>query len=122
MYYRGAKVAILVFSVINEESKSEVTFLANSMREETSSLPKFIIIGNKIDLSDKRVVTYENGKELAEQLECEYYEVSAKNGDGIEELLDKIGSLAYSCVTSNSNVPDNQPILQDPSSVKGACC
>ncbi|KAF8253268.1 ras-domain-containing protein [Wilcoxina mikolae CBS 423.85] len=42
-----------------------------------------ILVGNKIDLGDQRVVTTEEGQELARELGCEFYEVSAKMNDNV---------------------------------------
>ena len=41
------------------------------------------LIGNKSDLIDKRQVTYQEGKNKAEELGLLFNEVSAKNGDNI---------------------------------------
>ena len=49
------------------------------------------IIGNNIDLqSDERVVTEEEGRELAERLGCLYAECSVKKGVGCQELVNAI--------------------------------
>ena len=54
----------------------------------------FILIGNKCDLADKRVVSEEEGLEAAEKYKTTYFETSAKEGinveKAIEELLNKI--------------------------------
>lgn len=37
-----------------------------------------ILVGNKCDMEDERVISFERGKQLAEQLGIEFFETSAK--------------------------------------------
>ena len=46
-----------------------------------------VLIGNKIDLIDKRQVTKEEAKELAKQFNVKYYETSCKQGINLYEIL-----------------------------------
>lgn len=46
-----------------------------------------ILIGNKSDWSDKRAVTEEQGRELANELDVKFMETSAKANDGVEEAF-----------------------------------
>ena len=46
-----------------------------------------ILIGNKSDWTDKRAVTEEQGRELAEELGIKFMETSAKVNEGVEEAF-----------------------------------
>ncbi len=46
-----------------------------------------ILIGNKSDWTDKRAVTEEQGRELANELGIKFMETSAKINDGVEEAF-----------------------------------
>jgi len=46
-----------------------------------------ILVGNKSDLQDKRQVSYERGKELAEHYNIPFFETSAKSSENIEILF-----------------------------------
>jgi len=37
-----------------------------------------ILVGNKCDMEDERIISYERGKQLADQLGVEFFETSAK--------------------------------------------
>ena len=52
-------------------------------------IPCFII-GNKIDLINKRVISYREAENFAKKLSQEYYETSAKTGRNIFEVFHKI--------------------------------
>jgi Ras-related protein Rab-8A len=46
-----------------------------------------ILIGNKSDWSDKRVITEDAGRQLAEELGIKFMETSAKVNDNVEEAF-----------------------------------
>jgi len=45
------------------------------------------LIGNKIDLEEKREVSYEEGKNFAEENNLLFFETSAKDGNNIQEIF-----------------------------------
>jgi Fe2+ transport system protein B len=47
-------------------------------------------VGTSLDLPDQREVTKEEAEALAEELKVFYAEVSAKTGEGITELRQKV--------------------------------
>jgi len=84
-YYRGAMGIIIVYDVTNSESfKAIKVWLDNIQRLASDGVAK-MVIANKIDLKDRRVVTTEEGKALAQEAKLPYYETSAKSGSGVEE-------------------------------------
>ena len=48
------------------------------------------LVGNKTDLSDKRVVSTDTGREYAEENGMFYFETSASTGDGIQQVMSEI--------------------------------
>ena len=49
-----------------------------------------VLLGNKADLVDQKVISKEQGEEIARQNNMEFYETSAKSGLGINEAFEKI--------------------------------
>lgn len=90
MYYKEATIVILAFSLTNQNSLDDVKYYADMLKSECDELPSFFLVGNKNDLVDERVISYEQGKKVADELNAIYYEVSAKTGDHIEELIKDI--------------------------------
>ena len=46
-----------------------------------------VLIGNKNDWTDKRAVTEDQGRELAEELGIKFIETSAKINEGVEDAF-----------------------------------
>jgi len=64
-----------------------------------------ILIGNKSDWNDKRVITEQQGRELAQELGIQFMETSAKVNEGVEEAfftLARYLSLSASRITASS--------------------
>ena len=84
-YIRGSSLIFLVYDVTNKNSFNHlpdwIKFINNI--ENTN----IVIIGNKIDLEDNREVTFEEGKKFAEENNFEIYEISAKEGTGLLEMM-----------------------------------
>lgn len=49
-----------------------------------------MLVGNKSDLEEQRVITKQKGLEYAEKNKIAFYEVSAKEGSNIELIFTKI--------------------------------
>ena len=69
-----------------------------------------ILVGNKCDIKN-REVTKEEGENLAKQYHINYYETSAKTGEGIKEVFNQIYKNIYELYKkleeSNKNKPDS---------------
>ena len=49
-----------------------------------------MIIGNKCDRIEDRQVSEDRGKNVAEMLDCEFMEVSAKTGENVDEAFEAL--------------------------------
>jgi len=91
-YYRGAHGIIVVFDVTNHETFSNVQkWLQEIDRYACENVHK-LLIGNKCDLVNDRKVTTEEAKDLADQLNLEYLETSAKESTHVEEAFRKMAT------------------------------
>ena len=62
------------------------TWHANIEQHASEGVNK-ILIGNKSDWTEKRAVTEEQGRELANELGIKFMETSAKVNEGVEEAF-----------------------------------
>uniref|UniRef100_A0A8W7PU78 Ras-related protein Rab-3 n=1 Tax=Anopheles coluzzii TaxID=1518534 RepID=A0A8W7PU78_ANOCL len=77
-YYRGAMGFILMYDITNEESFNSVQDWVTQIKTYSWDNAQVILVGNKCDMEDERVISFERGKQLADQLGVEFFETSAK--------------------------------------------
>ena len=87
-YYNNTDGVILVYDISNERSFSKIQYLINEIKSNSNiDNSTFILFGNKNDLEEERKVSFEEGKEYAEQNRFQFLEGSAKTGNNIKELF-----------------------------------
>merc|ERR1712110_1013130 len=74
--------------------KNTRTWVQSIHKIKSATLPK-ILVGNKLDMKEERVVDTETARELAEEFGVKYFETSALSGDGIADMMDNIMSQVY---------------------------
>ena len=88
-YYKHSACSIIVYDITSQKSFQNVLSWIEDCKRECSKSVFMILVGNKIDLEDKREVTTEEGQELAERYNMLFLETSALKGDYIQELFTK---------------------------------
>lgn len=85
-YYMGSQGCVIVFDLSNRTSFES---LQKWIDEIKNHLPNTVIaiIGNKVDLPDRRI-EYEESKKFADKNNFAYFETSAKEGTGINAVFD----------------------------------
>ena len=123
MYYRGAHVALVVYSVDNNESFQAVDQWVESLQENADSNIIIFIAGNKADLEDNRAVSSEQGQEKAKQYKAVFAEVSAKSGMGIDDLFNDIANTYLERNKKSQVVTQQNKISLDTNKkVEKKCC
>ena len=80
-FYKGASCCLVLYDITSSKTFSKVEFWAKAFQENISSNDSnalFVIVGNKIDLEDKREVKKEEGVVLAQKVGALFFETSAK--------------------------------------------
>ncbi|UZJ54671.1 hypothetical protein CBS101457_003991 [Exobasidium rhododendri] len=86
-YYRGAMGILLVYDVTDEKSFSNIRTWHSNIEQHASEGVSKILVGNKADWDEKRVVTVEQGQALADELGVRYVETSAKANTQVEDAF-----------------------------------
>lgn len=89
-YLTDTRTGILIFDVTNKESFKHVKKWYEIITEVANPHLILILVGNKVDLSDSREVSTEEGMELAKELEIYYMETSVKSNENIDEVFEWI--------------------------------
>lgn len=87
MYYRGAKIALIVFDITNLLSYEKMKTWADEIRNAVNNIV-ITIVGNKLDLESRRKISKEDVTEYCRQEGFEYYETSAKTAENIELVFE----------------------------------
>mmetsp|Transcript_17101 Transcript_17101/g.19065 ORF Transcript_17101/g.19065 Transcript_17101/m.19065 type:complete len:194 (+) Transcript_17101:30-611(+) len=93
-YVRGCHIILVVFDVTQRKTYENIANFEEILKLKKDKRYYVAIVGNKIDLKDKREVSKEEGCELANYWGVSYFEVSAKEGTGVFEMFDKMVSKA----------------------------
>ena len=88
MYYRGAKAAICVFDVTNEESFHRVSSWLRDLKPFADPNCVICLAGNKCDKGEKFDLAL--CEELAQSMGAIFVKTSALTGEGVTELFDKL--------------------------------
>lgn len=126
MYYRGAHVALLVYSVTEQESFDAIDSWLQSLQDSADPNIILFLIGNKCDLENERVIDTETGREKASKINANFYEVSAKTGNGIDELFQDIPKIYLEAEEGSSKKKGGSNGVDigsgSPGSEKKSCC
>ena len=91
-YYRNCSGIIIVYDVTNHTSFEKVGDWIQEVRRYVPNVP-LMIIGNKCDMEEKRQVSSEEGRELADKHGLIFLETSAKNNMNIENTFTDLSRL-----------------------------
>jgi len=87
-YYRGVNAIIIVFDLTEDKSFLSIRDWLKQIDKYASKNVFKFLVGNKSDLQHKRLVSFEDAKKFADELNIPYFETSAKEGININELFD----------------------------------
>ncbi|XP_002129883.2 ras-related protein Rab-10-like [Ciona intestinalis] len=83
-YYRGANGIMLVYDITNTKSFENISKWLRNIEEHASEDVEKMLLGNKCDMEDKRMISKERGEMIAKEHGIKFYETSAKNNINIE--------------------------------------
>jgi Ras-related protein Rab-6A len=135
MYIRDANIILIVYDISVKESFTHT----DQWFKETEDLKRkdaiFVLVGNKKDLEEKRQVSTKEAEDYATHNGFLFKEVSAKSGEGIEDLfykklfqeIDKIYFVGDTNEKDNNNEKNKCGIKingeqEKQTQKKGGCC
>jgi len=101
MYYRGSLGALLIFDLTNAASFEHLPQWIEEVRANVKSEIPLLLVGNKSDLIDQRVVSLEEINSFTSTFNLYYMETSAKTGEGVGDCFHILA-----CLMIGSGVPD----------------
>lgn len=99
-FYRGSDACVLVFDLTSTKTFESLPHWREEFLFQLGNEQKipFLVIGNKADLEEKRVVSYQKAHKWCEEMDILYFECSARSGLGVSEAFSELISqvIAYS--------------------------
>ena len=94
-FFRGASSAVVMFDLTNRSSFEGVEVWISKIRENLGDIP-IILVGNKADDKELRVIDRKNAESLAKEHSLtNYVEISAENGYNVKELFEIINETSF---------------------------
>ena len=133
-YYKSSTCAFIVYDISDKKTFDNIITWLNECRDMCYKDILICLIGNKCDLEGKRAVSYEEGKNFAEENDLLFFETSAKDGTNIQEcfnesatiLVDKIENGQLKLDTANNGIKigtfPNEQENGEQKPKKKACC
>lgn len=80
-YARGALGCVLCYDITRYQSIESLIEWYNIVKDNAAN-PVFVLVGGKLDLAEKRIIDFNNGKEFQEKYKIDYFfESSSKSGE-----------------------------------------
>ena len=94
-YIKNCLGILLVYAIDNEKSFENIETWMKEVEEKSSNKNMcLVLIGNKCDMEEKRMIKKEQGEKLAQRYGLKFFECSAKKGinvnEAFQELIDQI--------------------------------
>lgn len=86
-YYRGAAGALLVYDITRRETFNHLQTWLEDARQHSNPDMTIMLIGNKVDLENRRAVSFEEGEKFAKEHGLMFLETSAKTAANVEEAF-----------------------------------
>jgi len=88
LYMKNGQGFLLVYSITAQSTFNDLQDLREQILrvKDTDDVP-MILVGNKCDLEDERVVGKDQGQGLARQFNCAFLETSAKSKINVNEIF-----------------------------------
>jgi len=86
-YYRNAMGIMLLYDITDPLSFQHVNEWMAAIKQYAVENVSRFLVGNKCDMNDKRVISFDEGKRLADEFGVQFAETSAKDGTNIDQVF-----------------------------------
>jgi small GTP-binding protein len=112
IYFRNAIGAIVVYDVTNRQSFEDLEEWVTAFSEVAEPGALIAIVGNKSD-SDDHVVTPKEAQEWASVQGMEWFQTSAKTGDGVKAMFHKFANELIARSSTRNALPSRDLTASD---------
>ena len=124
-YIRDSNVAVVVYDITDPKTFEAASKWIEDVQAERQGQALIVLVGNKSDLVNERMVSKEEGEEKARQVVAIFKETSAKQGQNVKPLFKKIATeLAGMEVPQFADKPQESEVVDvsvEPSQEQASC-
>lgn len=121
---------MMVYDITDLDSFNNLNTWLIEIEKNASKNVYKILIGNKCDLESERKVTYEQGKEFAQQYGMKFIETSAKDSKNVQEafvtmtkeIITLTKEKTVTATKKDNNVTINKKTAATNIKTGGGCC
>jgi len=128
-YYRGAHGIIMVYDVTQKTSFEHIEDWLREVTQHASPSTIRVLVGNKADLVDKKVIATNDAEDFAKRLGIPFFETSAKNASNVELLFTSMAKTLIAAKGQGQDQPSNpvtnpEPLrrVEPPKPADQKCC
>ncbi|XP_074642522.1 ras-related protein Rab-5A-like [Tubulanus polymorphus] len=123
MYYRGAQATVIVYDITDRKSFQKAKEWVREVQRLANPDIIIALAGNKSDLKEQRVVSYEEAKQYASGHGFIFLETSAKFGTNVDEIFIEIAKkLPKDFVPRPKSIDPVVPVEEEQEKKKGGVC
>ena len=110
-YYKNSICALIVYDISNKDSFKNVLNWIEDCKVFSPKNILLVLIGNKSDLNEKRQVSIEEGKKVADENNMIFFETSAKDNVNINEVFLKSAQKILENIKNNVYEDDDENVI-----------
>ena len=121
-YLKNVNGVLLVYDITNYDTFKKIDYWNNQIKNYNKNKYSIVLIGNKIDLNNQRVVNFNDGINLSKRINCKFFETSARNNINVDEVFETISLLTYKFCKENKLLFNQSFSLNNQKEKKKSCC
>ena len=96
-YIKKANGIVLVYDITDETSFQKIETWYENLSSDSNNILPIVLIGNKSNFEEERVISTEDGEELAKKLKIEnhFFETSCQSGKNVHEAINDLVEQIY---------------------------
>ena len=123
-YYKNSVCAIVTYDITKRTSFENVQEWIDEVKSQSPKQILLVLVGNKIDLENERVVSKEEGEKFAYKYHIKFFESSAKNKTNVKEAFNYLIEMVFLAYENEFNTCDQSVFYLDDDEIakSNVCC